>query len=78
VSDELGETIRAEAKKIFAEVRENFRRLDGCAVPHDFQEHERVGKLVRTYRCSKCSGTADATSARWYMRGLTHGSARGG
>jgi hypothetical protein len=62
------------AKRLIAEVRENFHRLDGCSPPHDFQKiPPEPGSRLHKYRCQKCGGTIGAIDHLWYARGLEHG-----
>lgn len=73
VIESLAGLPKGESKRIFAEVKENHRRLDACPGPHNFVEHERyspTSTLVRTYRCTVCMGVVGTSEARWYIKGL--------
>lgn len=60
-----------EAKRIFEQVKENHAKLDACD-GHDFEPHERQGKLVRSYKCLCCNGVIDSINRQWYERGRVH------
>lgn len=65
---------KADFNSIWEEVKANHARQDSCVGPHDFSiEHERMGALVRKYRCTKCDGTIDSINRIWYLKGLEHG-----
>lgn len=73
-----------ELDKILAAVKENRRKLDGCAGPHDFQPVEdtilpsghRLSSCHR-YCCTKCQGEVDSIARHWYLRGFEHGRQQG-
>lgn len=62
-----------ESQDIFEQVKANFARLKACTGPHDFQPSQRMGTLIRKYKCSKCQGEADSIHVGWYRKGLEHG-----
>lgn len=65
---------KSDYQAIWEEVKANHAALDACVGPHDFSiEHERMGTLVRKYRCTKCGGTIDSIDRTWYLSGLAHG-----
>lgn len=59
-------------KKILDSVRENFRILDRCAGPHDFQVIGEI-RIGAKYKCTKCNGVVDGVNKRWYESGLKDG-----
>lgn len=64
---------KEETGKIFENVKANFKRLDECNGPHDF---EKVGEDFRAiYRCRKCNGEISQRDYKWYAKGLEHGKA---
>ncbi len=65
---------RSESMALWESVKANHATLDACVGPHDFSvEADRVGRLVRRYRCTKCQGTIDHVDRIWYQRGVEHG-----
>lgn len=68
---------RAELLAMWADVKANQQRLDGC-LRHDFQlipiPVAELGRpfLGRKYLCANCDGTVDASAAHWYRLGLAH------
>ena len=52
---------------------ENRKRLAECN-GHDFRLTDKPPWSIDAYRCSRCGGTLDATSVRWYIDGYQHGS----
>ncbi|KKN18695.1 hypothetical protein LCGC14_0953110 [marine sediment metagenome] len=61
-----------EVDRIFEEVKANHAKLDACD-GHDFEPCERIGELVRSYKCMRCFGVLDAVNRRWYECGRVHG-----
>lgn len=57
---------------VLADVKANSALLDGCKVPHDFSCVDNPPKLGSKYKCSKCGGLLNASSAIWYIKGLSH------
>ena len=64
-----------EVDRVFEDVKVNHAKLDACD-GHDFEPCERIGELVRSYRCTRCDGVLDTIMRLWYERGRVHG-ARG-
>lgn len=62
----------AEVEAIIQEARENDARLRACSGPHDFEEHERRGTVLGSYRCRRCGGVVDVSQGVWYRLGLAH------
>jgi hypothetical protein len=63
---------RNELKGIWAKVKANQRRLDGCPGPHDFQDASPDKAVGKDYVCSKCQGKVQGPAFRWYTKGLEH------
>lgn len=68
---------KEQSLKIFEQAKENLRRLDGCAGPHQFEPHEKIGDgpLIHSYKCRRCEGTLVKEKVHWYEIGLKHGRA---
>jgi hypothetical protein len=63
-----------DAKKLWAQVQENIRKLEGCTGPHDFSvELEPRRSLLKRWQCTRCGGSCDSTAKYWYERGLKDG-----
>ncbi len=65
--------VSAEALALWAEVKANHAKLNGCAGPHDFVDSQpRVTDPLK-YVCKLCGGGVDHHAFLWYQRGLAHG-----
>lgn len=64
-------------EQLMADVKENFKKLDECEKPHDFQPSMWIGhdqnKFATRYTCSKCGGEIDGIQRKWYVEGLCDG-----
>ncbi len=60
-------------REIFAEVKENARKLQDCKGPHRFNPISSEGVLKKKYQCEICGGVIDAIGKHWYDQGLKHG-----
>lgn len=65
-------------KGTLAIIRDNQRRLDGCA-GHDFSSIGDGSNALALFgiavyvRCTHCGGEIEAEAASWYERGIEHG-----
>lgn len=65
-----------DAKQILEQVRQNQRKLESCAGPHDFtQPARKIGEWVTDWFCAKCGGKIDNINKLWYERGMKHAQA---
>lgn len=71
LSDLTGQS-RTRVQELWAEAKENVRRLDSCA-RHHFEPIGPVQPLRTRYRCGKCGGEVDSHARHWYERGLVDG-----
>lgn len=63
-----------EAKSLIEEIKENSKRLEQCAGPHDFSVDLTPQKVLgKRWQCTKCKGTIETLPRMWYQRGLKHG-----
>lgn len=63
---------RSEVNAIWAAVKANHRKLDGCPA-HKFSPVDPSKAVDRSYRCSACGGEVDAIAFSWFQRGLEQG-----
>jgi rubrerythrin len=68
---------KGEAKKIFEEVKENQKRLEGCEAPHEFSLEDPAKPLRSKWVCRKCGGKVQHGDHHWYALGLAHGKRAG-
>lgn len=68
---------RDDANRIWAEVKENHRKLDSCPGPHDLYPDEPHGPgsggRLPDMRCRKCGGKLRRMEAIYYLKGVEHG-----
>lgn len=69
---QLNEKLKAQLERAMSDVQENFKLLQSCPGPHDFQP--RPGGRKGEYWCLKCQGRVTGANATFYMHGLAHGS----
>lgn len=63
-----------QAKKLWATIKSNSKKLASCDTPHDFSiKHT---QLKGKWKCSKCNGIVTNESKYWYEKGLKDGSRR--
>ena len=61
-------------KKIWGDVKENHKKLNGCKRPHDFNiDLNPEKKMGKKWECTKCGGTVDGIHKKWYEEGLCDG-----
>ena len=67
--------ISEESRRIFAEVKENHRKLRECQRPHDLapDPSDNHPDPFKRMLCSKCGGTIHSLEARYYLEGLRDG-----
>ena len=66
---------KVDHKKIMADVKANFKKLEDCPGPHDFHldEEKTLGPLRNKFTCTLCGGTIRSAEFAWYQNGLEHG-----
>lgn len=69
---QVSEKFKVQLDAALDRVRENFKLLQGCPGPHDFQA--KPGGRKGEYRCTKCQGDVTGANAWFYTHGLAHGS----
>jgi hypothetical protein len=63
-----GKVSPKEAQEMLDRAKENVRKLEECATPHDFQPID-----GNRFQCSLCQGVTSSQAAVWYKKGLEHG-----
>lgn len=68
-----------DPRAIFAAVKANLARLDGCALPHDFVNLQpETRPFLKRQVCTKCGGEVECGAGRWYRQGLEDAKRAGG